>query len=437
MTVTLHTPILKGEVKAIASKSEVHRLLICASMADNTTTIACSEINADIEATQKCLTALGAKIAYENGYFHVDPIQEIPTQEVTLMPGESGSTLRFLLPVVCGLGVKCKFIMEGRLANRPLSPLKELLEQNGATIYQEDNVLYVSGKVRGESFSIAGDISSQFISGLLFMLPMWGGNVIITGKTESLPYIEMTIAALSEFGCNVVETKDGYQVPKKQPLFSPEKIEAKGDWSNAAFFITAGVLGKEPVKITDIDINSKQGDKEIIDVLRNAGARIDVEDNTVTAWPSTLFGTEISAAQIPDLVPILSVAAGVAVGKTKIYAAGRLRIKESDRLAAICEMLTNFGAECEETEDGLIIEGFGKTICSSGSCKMVCGTLPGTKNEKVSISSHNDHRIAMSAAIAATLCPKAVEISGAEAVNKSYPLFWTDYHKLASKEEEM
>ena len=436
MTITLHAPSLKGEVKAIASKSEVHRLLICASLANTDTSIACSKINADIEATQKCLSALGADITYENGYFHVKPICRVPEEEITLLPGESGSTLRFLLPIVCGLGIKCRFIMEGRLSNRPLSPLKEVLEQNGAVITQEGNILYVSGKVHGGTFSIAGDVSSQFISGLLFMLSACGGTVTVTGQIQSLPYIEMTTAALSEFGCNVVKTKDGYEVPVTAPLLSPKTIDAKGDWSNAAFFITAGVIGKYPVKITDIDINSKQGDKAIINVLREAGAKIDIEENTVTAWPSTVFGTRIDASQIPDLVPILSIAAAVAVGQTVIYAAGRLRIKESDRLAAVCHMLTGFGADCQETEDGLIINGTGKTVCNAGCCRMVCGNLTGGPDEVVRISSHNDHRIAMSAAIAATCCLKKTEISGAEAVNKSYPLFWEDYHTLTNKEEE-
>lgn len=423
MTINLHSPKLNGKVKAIASKSEVHRLLICAALADNATSIACSEINADIEATQKCLSALGAQITYENGFFYVKPIREIPVDEVTLLPGESGSTLRFLLPVVCGLGVNAKFIMEGRLADRPLSPLKELLEENGAQIHKEGNILYVSGKVRADKFTIAGDISSQFISGLLFMLPMWGGEVEITGKTQSLPYIEMTIAALAEFGCEVTKTQTGYKVPCRKPFFSPAKIEAKGDWSNAAFFIVAGVIGEKPVTVTDIDINSKQGDKAIIDILCNAGARIDVEKNAVTAWPSTLSGTEINAAQVPDLVPVLSVAASVCVGKTRIYEAQRLRIKESDRLAAICDMLTNFGANCVETEDGLIIEG--------------SGSLQGLSDDIVKVCSHNDHRIAMSAAVAATVCQKEVEISGAEAVNKSYPLFWQDYRKLATIKEDI
>ncbi|MBE7066924.1 MAG: 3-phosphoshikimate 1-carboxyvinyltransferase [Ruminococcaceae bacterium] len=430
MTVTLNTPRLAGEVKAIASKSEVHRLLICAAMADTETLIECSEINADIDATARCLNALGADIKYQDGLFTVNPISQLPCGEVTLMPGESGSTLRFLLPVVCGLGINARFIMEGRLGQRPLSPLKELLEENGATIRQEENILYVSGKVAANNYTIAGNISSQFISGLLFMLPRIGGNITITGKIESQPYIGMTVNALTDFGCKVIKTQDGYSVPRVSPLTSPIRTKAKGDWSNAAFFITAGVIGKQSITITDIDIQSSQGDKAIIEVLKKFGAEIHVHDNKIIACPSKLSGTQIDASQIPDLVPILSIAASVAKGTTHIYGAGRLRIKESDRLKACCDMLTNLGAKCHETGDGLVIEGLG--IEGLGPEAQLGQTL----HTDTIIDSYNDHRIAMSAAIAATVCNCPVTINGAEAVNKSYPLFWEDYQKLSVKEDK-
>lgn len=392
-------------------------------MANQATKVRCDDINQDIEATARCLNQMGATITYEKDFFTVNPIQKsqsISINTVELTPGESGSTLRFLLPIVCAMGLNARFVLEGRLSERPLSPLKELLEENGAKIQLEGNCLYVSGQVSAKDFTIPGNVSSQFISGLLFMLSQTGGNITITGKTESQPYIDMTVKALSEFGCIPVKTPCGYTVPKSKPLVSPGETIAKGDWSNAAFFITAGVIGKEKIKITDIDIKSSQGDKAIIEILKSMGARIDVEDTCVIAYPSQLTATKIDATQIPDLVPILSVAAAASRGTTQISGAARLRIKESDRIVSTCNMLQKLGVKYCEMDDGMIIEG------SSGML------LPGSGD--MQIDSYNDHRIAMSSAIAATICNREVTVCGAQAVSKSYPEFWNDYHKLAEKE---
>ena len=233
------------------------------------------------------------------------------------------------------------------------------------------------------------------------MLSVSGGEIEITGKTESAPYIDMTVNALKSFGCPVEKTENGYKITKTNPLRSPEKITAKGDWSNAAFFITAGVVGKKSITVTGLEPDSAQGDKAIIDELKKLGAKIACNGNSVTAFPSTLNAADIDASQIPDLVPILSVAAAYAEGTTRIYGAGRLRIKESDRLQTVCDMLTALGGKVTITSDGLEITG---------------SSLSGGE-----FSSCNDHRIAMSGAVAATLCDKAVTINGSEAVKKSYP----------------
>ena len=412
MTETLFSPVLSGEVRAITSKSEVHRLLICAALADKKTLIECQDTNEDITATADCLRALGADITYNSGFFEVNPIKSLPKKAV-LPCNESGSTLRFLIPVVCILGIEAEFLMKGRLGKRPLSPLRELLEENGAVFTKKDNSLFVKADIKGQFFSIAGNVSSQFISGLLFMLSASGGEIEITGKTESAPYIDMTVNALRSFNCPIKKTENGYRVTKTYPLGSPEKITAKGDWTNAAFFITAGVVGKKPVTVTGLEPNSAQGDKAVIDVLKRLGADIRCSGNTVTAFPSELKAAQIDASQIPDLVPILSVAAANAKGTTKIYGAQRLRIKESDRLESVCNMLTSLGGKAEITEDGLKITG--------------C-TLSGGE-----VSSYNDHRIAMSAAVAATLCSEKVILNGSEAVKKSYPDFWKDFYKLSDE----
>ena len=410
MTETLFSPVLSGEIRAITSKSEVHRLLICAALADKKTTIECKDTNEDIIATAECLRALGAEITYNNGFFEVSPILSAPKKAV-LPCNESGSTLRFLIPVVCILGTEAEFQMKGRLSERPLSPLKELLEENGAAFEQKGSSLFVKANIKGHFFSIAGNVSSQFISGLLFMLSVSGGEIEITAKTESAPYIDMTVNALRSFNCPVEKTENGYKIIKTYPLRSPEKITAKGDWSNAAFFITAGVVGKKSITVTGLEPDSAQGDKAIIDELKKLGAKIVCNGNSVTAFPSTLKASDIDASQIPDLVPILSVAAAYAEGTTRIYGAGRLRIKESDRLQTVFDMLTSLGGKVKITADGLEITG---SPLSGGE-----------------FSSGNDHRIAMSGAVAATLCEKTVTINGSEAVKKSYPDFWKDFYKLS------
>lgn len=405
MIKTLHCPETSGNIKIINSKSEAHRMLICAALADKKTEIHCESINEDISATANCLKALGAEIAYTNGTFTVEPIREI-NDNAALPCNESGSTLRFLLPFVSAQNGSFRFITKGRLAQRPLSPLKEELTDGGCSISADEQVISVSGKCAKNRFSIAGNVSSQFISGLMFMLTLSGGEIEITGNTESLPYIEMTAQALQQFGCDIKINDNIITVPKTNPLISPEEIQINGDWSNAAFFITAGVIGKKPISVSGLDINSKQGDKAIVDILKKAGADIRISGNTVTAYPSELTGTEICAKNIPDLVPVLSVAATKCKGQTKISGCARLRLKESDRIETVKEMISSLGGDIDADNDTVTING--KTL-SGGT-----------------VNSHNDHRIAMSAAVAAFSCSEKITVLEAEAVKKSYPSFWDE-----------
>lgn len=405
MVKVLKNPKTKSTVKAIASKSEVHRLLICAALSDKRTCIICEELNEDIRATADCLNALGADITYTDGTFFVLPIKEFSASP-TLPCNESGSTLRFLLPLVSYSGQGGVFDTKGRLSQRPLSPLKEELEKSGAEIKTENNLISVSGRCTEINFTVPGNVSSQFISGLIFMLTRTGGTITVTENIESLPYIEMTLHALDIFGCRTQFTDNVITVQKTCPLISSQEITSSGDWSNAAFFITLGVIGKEKITVTSLDFCSKQGDKAIIDILRTAGAKIEVNGNTVTAYPSELSGTQIDAGNIPDLVPVLSVAAANAKGTTRIYNCSRLRIKESDRIEAVKEMITALGGKIRIDNDDIIIEG---SPLSGGT-----------------VDSKNDHRIAMSAAVAAFTAKNEVTIIGAEAVNKSYPAFWDE-----------
>ncbi len=405
MIKTLFSPKTSGIIKIPASKSEVHRLLICAALSDKETKVYCDGLNDDIEASVSCLNSLGAEISFSDGMFTVKPIRDIPEKPV-LHPKESGSTLRFLLPLTSLFGKDAVFVTEGRLGDRPLSPLKEELEEAGVTITKEENRIRVSGRCEKTAFSIAGNVSSQFISGLIFMLTKTGGEIEITGKAESRPYIEMTLDALKTFGCDISFTKNIITVPKTAPLSSPEEVRAGGDWSNAAFFLSAGVIGKEKITLTGLKTDSVQGDKRIIAVLRDFGADIEINKNGITASPSPLRGITIDAEDIPDLVPVLSVVAANAEGKTEIKNCGRLRLKESDRIEAVYNMIKNLGGKIAVANESIIIEG-----------------SPLTGGE---IDSVNDHRIAMSGAVASFCTESPVTIKGAEAVKKSYPVFWDE-----------
>ena len=412
VTLTPSTPF--GKIKAIASKSSAHRALICAALADRPTEVVCEEINEDISATVRCLNTLGAKITRKESSFIVLPIR-VPKKCPVLDCGESGSTLRFMIPVVCALGCDASFVMSGRLPERPLSPLREELEAHGIKFSEVgSNPLTVSGMISAGEYRIRGDVSSQFISGLLLALSVCEGEsrLIIEGKTESLPYINMTIDCLYEFDAEPEQVDDGFIIHGKSKLSSPEKLVIEGDWSNAAFALSAGAICPgAKVSVFNLDPESAQGDRKIIELLVRFGADIRRKGDCFTVRPGELFGIDIDAADIPDLVPILAVIATAAKGRTLIYGASRLKIKESDRLSSVTDMLTSLGADVIKTEDGLII---------NGGERLVGGT----------VSSANDHRIAMSAAIAALTCSEQVTITNAEATAKSYPAFWNDLASL-------
>ena len=428
----LKSPLLGGKIKAISSKSMAHRLLICSAFAENASDIVCEETNADICATAECLNALGANIVREGDSYRVTPIKSI-TDGASLDCCESGSTLRFLLPVASAIGANARFVMHGRLPERPLSPLFEELEQNGMYLSpQGTNPLMTSGSLRHGDYSIAANVSSQFISGLMFALPLihkFDGvetdeeifsTLTLLGNIESEPYIDMTLDALAEYGIkfeqgypnyDANETKK-YIIPTNMKFTSPGGLKVEGDWSNAAFWLAAGAIGKERITVTSLNTASHQGDKAILELLRRFGADVIESGDRVTVTHRKLHGIRIDASQIPDLVPILAVVASVSEGETVIYGASRLRIKESDRLLSVTNMLTALGADISQTSDGLIIHG--KSELEGGN-----------------VHAMNDHRIAMAAAIASTVCKNSVKIEDARAVSKSYPKFWEDFERLS------
>lgn len=393
MDITIQPGLLTGTVRAIPSKSQAHRLLICAAFSNKPTFLECPQTNEDIEATARCLMALGSQIIRTEKGYQVTPIRTVP-EYADMDCGESGSTLRFILPIVCALGVKTTILMHGRLPQRPLSPLWEELERMGCTLSRPtDNSIRTAGKLQPGNFTISGSVSSQFISGLLFASALMDGesSITITGSLESKPYIEMTQVALKQFG---VDSKN-YRIIGSFPFRSPGSLQVEGDWSNGAFFLGAKALGNA-VEVTNLNTNSPQGDRAVASLLSRET-------------------TEISAADIPDLVPILAVVLGAKKGAT-FTNIGRLRLKESDRIASVCNMLNALGAKAVATENTLTV-------------------TPG-RYHGCMIDAVGDHRIAMSAAIAATVSSGPVTILGAECVAKSYPTFWEEYKKLGGNYEQ-
>jgi len=408
---------LNGAVNAIPSKSQAHRALICAALADKPTRVECNGESEDILATAACLSALGAGIERESGTYVVRPLnrgREGNGDIATLPCGESGSTFRFMLPIVCALGRKVCFTRKGRLPERPLSPLYEELVSHGAELSPQGSVpFYADGRLTPGRYSLDAGVSSQFISGLLFALPLLDGDseLSLTGNMESFPYIELTMAMLKEFGVKADFSGGAFSIPGGQTYRSSGVMHVDGDWSNAAFWLGAGAIGSCGVTCAALNLQSRQGDRAILDLLARFGARVEGNGSAVTVSGGKLQGMEIDARDIPDLVPILAVIAAAADGTTVIRNAGRLRTKESDRLAAVSAMLRGLGADVSETEDGLIIHG-------------------GAAFKGGEVLSYGDHRIAMAAAIAATVCARPVVIRGAQAVNKSYPGFFDDLRLL-------
>ena len=382
MDITLTPRRLRGRISVIPSKSQAHRLLICAAFADGPTELLCPEVSRDMDATADCLRALGAEITRENYGYRVAHGKAIP-QNATLPCGESGSTLRFLLPVVGALGVDATFLLEGRLPQRPLSPLWEEMERMGCTLSRPtENTVRCQGKLKNGHYAIDGSVSSQFITGLLFAHWLMADCALeITGTLEAKPYVDMTKAALSLF-------------PERK---SPKKLAVEGDWSNGAFWLAANALGSE-LDVLGLDTNSLQGDRAVVELL----AEMD------RGTPS------IDAKDIPDLVPILAVCAAAKHGAV-FQNIRRLRLKESDRVASVIAMVETLGGKAEADENTLTVFGAGLRGGIVDAC--------------------SDHRIAMSAAIAATVCREPVTILGAEAVNKSYPRFWEEYTRLGGNYE--
>ena len=414
MDVSIEPRMLTGEIDAISSKSHGHRILICAALADRPTNIVLEKSSIDIDTTMSCLEELGAKIEKDGVNIKVTPVKKI-NKIPKLNCMESGSTFRFMVPVAAALYDEVDFTGEGRLPERPMNELTDAMKKHGSKFSNEKLPFKIKNGLKGGVYEIPGDVSSQYISGILFAAPLLNDDVEIklTTKLESKNYVEMTIDAMEQFGIKIERTENGFFVGKGQKYISSGDVKIEGDWSNAAFFLSAGAIGKG-ITVKKLNMNSTQGDMEIVNVLKKFGAKVEIGEDFVKVEPRKLKAITLDISEIPDSLPILSIVASHAEGTTNFINAKRLRLKESDRLVTSRTMVEKLGGIAVEGDESLSVTGV--------------NTLKGGNTD-----SFNDHRLAMAAAIASIISEDKVEIKDAQAVNKSYPKFYEDFEKLGGK----
>ncbi len=409
--ITINGEGLNGSIVAIPSKSYAHRALIAAALSDSPSKLFYTGTSDDIDVTIECLRELGSEILpLDEGGVLVKPILKKVTVPI-LDVGESGSTFRFLLPVAASLYEECSFVGRGRLPDRPISDLMNEMKEHGVSFSSDKLPFTTKGLLKSGVFTLPGDVSSQYISGLLLAGPLLEGKTEIKLETEleSKPYVDITIDVLSKFGVEVKSSGRSYIIDSQKYIYSDYEIE--GDWSNAAFFMIAGLLG-EGIRIRGLKMDSVQGDKAVVDVLKKMGGEIQNEKGVLVCKRSELNGTEIDLKEIPDSLPILAVAASsVANGVTKFYNIKRLRLKESDRVASVAKMIQDLGGKVKISNDELYVYG------TDG--------LEGGVTE-----SFGDHRLVMASSIASMISKKNVTIKNPSAVTKSYPTFFEDFTQL-------
>ncbi len=407
---------LEGIVAAPPSKSDAHRAIIAASLANGESVISNIAMSKDIQATLDGMRELGAKYTLnaKNKTVKIAPKKGGLKKNIEIDCCESGSTLRFLIPIALLSGKDITFTGRGRLFNRPLKPYFDIFEKNGIVYKQGENSLKLFGKLKSGLYTIAGNVSSQFITGLLFALPLLDGDseIVVTTNMESKGYVDMTLKTLKMYGIEIENKNYRRFIIKGGQEYKPLNYIVEGDYSQAAFFLVAGALGCD-VTVKGLSQDSLQGDRQIIDIIKKVGAKIIKTDDGIKAQRTAVMkGITVDVSDIPDLVPIMAVLFAFCEGESRIVNAARLRMKESDRLSAIAKELSNLGADIVEGGDYLRI--FGKQVL-----------------EAKTVSSWNDHRIAMAMAIAACRCEgESVTIMGSESVSKSYPDFFEVYNRL-------
>lgn len=403
---------LQGTVTIPPSKSDAHRAVICAALSRGVSKIAPIELSEDITATLRAVETLGVSVRLEENVLTVDGSALGTARSRELDCGESGSTLRFFIPIAAALGLPVRFTGRGRLPQRPLGTYLECLPPSGVNCQSTGGLPFsIHGKLQGGRFAVAGNVSSQFITGLLLALPLTGedSEIVLTTPLQSAGYVEMTIRTMAAFGVTVEKTMAGYRIAGGQ-RYQPQNYAVESDWSQAGFYLAAGALGSR-LALHGLRRDSIQGDRTAEAVFSAFGAQLEWQGKALIVSPGVLRGIAVDASQIPDLVPPIAAAAALAEGESKITGAGRLRLKESDRLAAMASAINALGGSVQEEEDGLVIQGV--------------SSLKGGR-----VSGCNDHRIVMAMAVAALRAGGPVEITDPHSIRKSYPSFFKEYNRL-------
>ena len=401
-------------IRIIPSKSFAHRAYICDFLAGGEGRgVICGLDSDDISATRSCIEGL------RGGAGLIDVC-------------ESGSTLRFVIPLAGVLGRPVTIKTHGRLSERPMGPFEDELIRHGMVIkhnspaqtgssrpddpdaHENIGIIEVSGQLSPGVFRLPGSISSQFITGLLLSLPYLEGNseIQLTSPLQSSAYVEITLDVLKEYRISIEQEDDRYIIKGGQKYYRSKPYTVEGDWSQAAFWLAAGAIGKAPVRVEGLNPASVQGDRKIVDVLKNFGAEIKCIGDFAEAYPSALHGVTVDVSEIPDLAPAIACAGAAASGETRLVNAGRLRLKESDRIKSIVECLTDVGVRAEEGESEIIIHGCGENLPAGGTAQTA-----------------GDHRIVMMAAVLSLITSGKVTIKGSGAVSKSYPTFFRELNR--------
>ena len=413
MNILVKKSDIQGNIRVIPSKSYAHRILILSALGNSTVTVNNLIYSKDILATINALVSLGAKIDLLGDSVKVEPIV-VDSEQKSVFCDESGSTLRFLLPIISALGLTATVDGKQGLRNRPIKLLLDILREHGVIVSADSLPLTLSGKLKAGTFVIDGSQSSQNLTGLMIALSLLDepSEIIIKNGLVSVGYIDITLEVMKLFGANIVKTEEGFIV--NPATFSvQDNISVEGDYSSASFLLALGALCGD-IAISGLKLDSNQGDRAIVDILAKMGADISAGD-TITVKKSNLKAIDIVATDIPDLIPIIAVCCSRAKGVSSIKGVDRLKIKESDRLLAVCDMLTDFGVIHYYAKDTLYIYG--------GTQK--APTRP--------IKGYNDHRIVMSASVMAVALGQG-EITDCEAISKSYPNFFEDLKVLGGDE---
>ncbi len=418
MNVRIKPGLLKGDLVVPPSKSLSHRAIIAAGLSEGKSVISNVLFSKDILATIEAIKAIGAKVTQNENSVVIEGTGKVKRISDIIDSNESGSTVRFMIPIALTANEPVTFVGKNNLVNRPLDAFLEIFDSQNIK-YEKENDSYLPLKVYGGlkpgTFKVRGDVSSQFITGLLYALPLLDGDskIVITTELESKGYIDLTIDMLKLFGIEI--TNNGYKefIVKGNQKYIAHDYQVEGDYSQSAFFLVADLLGSD-INLLAMNPMSRQGDKKIIDDLKAFGGKIEFKNNILKAYPSKIKGATIDFSQSPDLGPAIAVLACFAKGQTEFVNAGRLRIKECDRITCVKEELERVGALIVENPDGMVIEGI----------NAIKGGV---------LNSHNDHRLRMSFAVLATVAKDDIIITNAECVSKSFPNFFEVFEALGGK----